>query len=354
MIFARSPYFVEVSGSANDDITVELYIWNNPASQPADPTYILSKPIPSSLVTSCTFNISPYLREYISHEVFDIQHPNSVGGKDNNEWCNVTYKTYINAVLDTTTTTVALDGYGYFADGYNPDLGSILMDEGTYYYAYDPNYAPLTNDLEAPGEVTVRTGTGWTAKYTDLVNANTATQTLTDDTFRTVPALRSQGLTGYMANGQKLEIIDGGAVVQATFYFRPEEVCKYTPVVCDFVNKYGAWQRTHFHKASRDTFEVENTEFNLMPEGINYSLTIGQKQVFNVTGKESISVNTGFVSEDYKEVIRQILMSETILIDDKPAKVKTKSVQMFKHIHEKLINYSLEFEYAYNYMNNVQ
>ena len=48
------------------------------------------------------------------------------------------------------------------------------------------------------------------------------------------------------------------------------------------------------------------------------------------------------------------MLSEVILIDNKPAKLKTKSTQMFKHINEKLINYSMEFDYAYNYMNNVQ
>lgn len=353
MIFARSPYFVEISGSTNDDTEVRLYIWNNPASAPTDPTYTLSKPIPSTLITSTTFNISPYLREYISHEIFDITLPNTFGGKAVNEWCNVKIETYVNGVLDTTTTTLAVDGYGYFSDSYNPDLGSILIDEGTYYYAYDSSYNPFSNDLQVAGEVTIRTGTSWIAKYTDLVNGATSTQALTDNTYKSIPALYS-GLTGYMANGQKLEIIDGSAVVQATLYFRPEDVCKYTPVVCDFVNKYGSWQRTHFFKASRDTFEVENTEFNLMPESVDYSLTIGQRQVFNVTGKESISVNTGFVTENYKEVIRQIMLSEVILIDNKPAKLKTKSTQMFKHINEKLINYSMEFDYAYNYMNNVQ
>ena len=47
-------------------------------------------------------------------------------------------------------------------------------------------------------------------------------------------------------------------------------------------------------------------------------------------------------------------MSEKILINGLPAVVATKSVQMFKHINEKLINYSLDFDYAYDYINNVQ
>ena len=44
-IFVRSPRIITVSGSANDATKVELFIWNDPSSQPASATYTLEKPI---------------------------------------------------------------------------------------------------------------------------------------------------------------------------------------------------------------------------------------------------------------------------------------------------------------------
>ena len=47
------------------------------------------------------------------------------------------------------------------------------------------------------------------------------------------------------------------------------------------------------------------------------------------------------------------MLSERILIDNKPAKINTKSTELFKQINTKQINYSLEFEFAYEVINSV-
>ena len=47
------------------------------------------------------------------------------------------------------------------------------------------------------------------------------------------------------------------------------------------------------------------------------------------------------------------MLSEVIRINNKPATIKTSSTELFEHINKKLINYKLEFEYAYWTINNV-
>jgi len=44
--------------------------------------------------------------------------------------------------------------------------------------------------------------------------------------------------SSYLSAGNKVEIINGGTTVW-TATFQPKGECKYTPVRCDFVNKYG-------------------------------------------------------------------------------------------------------------------
>jgi len=73
----------------------------------------------------------------------------------------------------------------------------------------------------------------------------------------------------------------------------------------------------------------------------------------NTTGKKTIKLNTGFVTQDYSELITDLLLSETILLDNVPVTVKTKSVELKTHIKDKMINYEIEFEYAFDIINNM-
>ena len=47
------------------------------------------------------------------------------------------------------------------------------------------------------------------------------------------------------------------------------------------------------------------------------------------------------------------MLSERILIDNKPAKINSKSTELFKSINTKQINYSLDFEFTYDAINSV-
>jgi hypothetical protein len=199
----------------------------------------------------------------------------------------------------------------------------------------------------------VRTGTGYQAKYTNLATAATQTQNLTNNTVVDVPRVYF-GSGSYYAGGNKLEILDGSNNVLWTGYFKPFELCRYTPVLCDFVNKYGCWQRTWFFAASNDVFSIENTEYNLMQSTFpNYNTLEGQRKVFNTTAKRSIKVNTDWVTESYNDLLEQLMASERILLNSLPAKINTKQTELFKNINQKMINYSLEFDFAFNAINNV-
>jgi hypothetical protein len=191
----------------------------------------------------------------------------------------------------------------------------------------------------------------WDAKYTNLRTGATLTVTLTGtnamrDVYRVHP--------NYYADGNKLEIIGTLSAIKWTGYFKPNLNCRYEPVLCDFVNKYGAWQRTWFYAASNNTLSVENTKYNLMQSTFpNYNTLEGQTKSFNTNGKNSIKVNTDWVDESYNDLLKQLMLSERILINNYPATLKTQSTELFKNINQKTINYQLEFEFAYNTINNV-
>jgi hypothetical protein len=347
-IFARSPFIIEVNEALQTSSKIEVFLWNGTGSAPASPNYTLSKAIPSTTNLQTLYNVSPLIREFISFTQPTLNY-NSIGGTvNNNSWCNVKIKRYKNtSTLLDTTTYYAFDGYGEYTNGYNYDRGQYLLDEGTYYYYYNPS---STFSSTKAGDITLEVTSGQKAKFTNLVSGATSTFSFAVTGIYTV-----QRVTGtYWADGNKLEITTSGGTVLRTYYFRPIEECKYTPLPIDFINKYGAWQREWFFKASYDTLEMTNTEYNLMPQVMpSFNTYEGQTKTFNTNGKESIRVNTGWVNEDFKNTVQEIMLSEKILIDSLPVRCKSKQIEKFKSINSKNINYTLEFDYNYNTINNV-
>ena len=341
-IFARSPYLIRIAETGQNGSKLELFLANG--SFTGSPQYTLSKLIPASNNVETLYDISPYIREYIRFASCSAG-GNAAVTSPTNERVNVRVKRYklvgLTYTLLNTIDYIAFDGYSYYEQGFNFDNLDYGLDAGNYYY----------NPTSDPGKIRVTGGASFTAKYTNLSTGTFTSLSISNGTFD-IPRVRTS--PNELLVGNKVEILNAASVVQKTWYFYPQEECKYTPVIIDFVNKYGAWQREFFFKASNDNFSVENTEYNLMEtDSFNYNVKEGQRKVFNANGKKSVKVNTGWVYETWKEVLKQIMLSERILIDNKPAKINTKSTELFKHINTKQINYSLEFEFAFDVINSV-
>jgi hypothetical protein len=343
-IFARSPYLIKIDEAGQSGSKIELFLSNTTFS--VNPQYTLSKLIPASNNLETLYDISPYIREYISFTT--PSEPTTLLTNPTNERVNVRVKRYKLVVstytLLDTTDYIAFDGYTYYQESYNFDAGNYGLEEGNYYYWWQDGYA---------GQIRAITGASFTAKYTSFdaipIVTSIAISSGTYDIARV--------LSANLSVGNKVEILNSALAVQKTYYFYPQDECKYTPVRLDFINRYGAWQTEYFFKASNDTFSVENTEYNLLQtDSYNYNFKEGQRKTFNTNGKKSIKVNTGWVDETWKETLKQIMLSERILISDGnflPVKINTKSTELFKHINTKQINYSLEFEFAYDVINSV-
>jgi hypothetical protein len=342
-IFARSPYTITIDEGSQIGSKLELFLSNTSAETfSTNPQYTLSKLIASSSNTANYYDIAPYIREYLTFS--SRQDPTAITSLNPIQWCNVKVKRYkligSTYTLVDTTTYYALDGYTYYESGSNYDLGNYLLEEKTYYYQASV-YA---------GQLNLRMPLAYKAKYTSLTSGTTTLTNSGTAGWKCIPRVHSS----YTAEGNKLEILDTEDAVVKTYYFRPICEAKYTPIVIDFINQYGAWQREFFFKASKSNLAIESSDYNVMQSSVSSFDTLqGQKKSFNTNAKESISVNSGYVTEDFSSNIKQLVMSERILVDNKPAVCKTKTLDVQKSINNHMINYSLEFEFAYNTINAV-
>ena len=154
------------------------------------------------------------------------------------------------------------------------------------------------------------------------------------------------------------------ASVNAQGVLRYEIICepKYEVIDCLFINKFGFWDSFSFLKKSMTQMSTTESKYKrsigkVVDNVYTYNLNAAQKLRYNVNGFKSIIVNTGFVNESFSLLLEEIMLSESIvlIIDDvfTPVTIQTNQVEFKKSVNDKLINYALTFDFAYNELNDV-
>jgi hypothetical protein len=253
---------------------------------------------------------------------------------------------------------VAVNGFNSYLDGNNKSTTLTyfyqLADKAKpiYYsrglsYPYVNVYAELNTSLKRVDAV-----------YKDMNGANSATVSYTAPSPYN-PYMLKVPVTTNSANydnGNTLELkFYNNTTLLKTEIFTATPICepKYSPVICSYINRFGGWQFLTFFKAQTNTISVSKDTFSLLPSALSYDVSKGQKVNFNLNGQQNVKLNTGWVPENYSDLIQDLLLSETVLIDGKPVTVNTQGAELKTSLKDKMINYEVEFAYAYSLINNV-
>ena len=204
-----------------------------------------------------------------------------------------------------------------------------------------------------------------TQNFLTTVRIGDIVKNTTDSTSATVTAIDSNTILSIsadiMASGENYQIKYENDVVITL-----QQICepKFTPMNIVFYNKYGALQNMWFFKKNMTNINITSQEFknNILDiensgSTPSYSTSKHQIKKFMANGKESITVNSGFYSEEYNEIVKQMLLAEQVWIDDGintlPINLKSKSLRFKKSVNDKLISYTLSFDYAFDKINNI-
>lgn len=340
-IFVRSPYTISINEVGQIGSRVELFIWNSNIAEPTEPTYTMTKRIVSEFQTENVYNIANKCTEFIN-QIKPIYEgtPQKESVKN---WCFAKVKRYketsanVFELIDSET-FVCFDGYTSFINGanqndatdnvplFNPDI-KIYKKEGA------TGYVNVWLDQESSFE--------WKLEKPDF---SLTTITSTNSLYK-LPYSQDGKYTLYKVTG----------ILREQFNFKVESICeaKYTPIVCNFINRFGGWTHLTFFKAHQKSIDVKSSTFNLMPESWNYDTFVGSNKQFNFFGIQKITCNTGWVDANYYELIQDLLVSQVILLDNIPVICKSTSTEEKTQLKEKNINYTIQFEYNYNLLNDV-
>ena len=146
----------------------------------------------------------------------------------------------------------------------------------------------------------------------------------------------------------------GGDTITSVRYYL---ICepKYDPVQVAFINRFGVADFITFFKRSdeRGNFTQDSYQKSIYNDGFTTpSLEVGKYQSFNVNSRNTLTLNTGFVDQDYDETIEDILMSEYVAVYTNSNWVSAVpnrgSIEYQKSVNTKLINYTMSFDFAFD------
>ena len=378
---SRSPIFYTGKNNTltNDDLTymsLNLKIWAGALSSlPAANNYVLSKTY--SIDEVINFEVSDLVRSEFSHD-FDIYTETGFTQSPYGEvlWVNATGDwTYSdNGAAPTTaphTTGTAnafltTKGWTNWNNLHNDQYNTTLLAVARKRYVKSGNYEVLG---------VYNNATNLIAKATILWNDNSEadiTKTLTFSNYTQDAVvyigvgpqnIEDNGLLpasvkpSQHTDGDYYDIILKNSAGAAISTIRYELTCepKYTPYQVAFINRYGVADFITFFKASTEqgNFTSESYKRSIYQDGFTAASTqVGQSQSFNTNSRNTITMNTGWVEEAYADVVEDILMSDTIavLLDGSWVSVQPQrgSVDYYKEVNQKMINYTMTFDIAFN------
>tara|TARA_R110000765_G_scaffold409608_1_gene507963 strand:+ start:592 stop:1761 length:1170 start_codon:yes stop_codon:yes gene_type:complete len=361
IVFAVSESNSEVFTSSSYQYLAQLYYWTGSASIPAVADYTLSK-YPNTSRTGI-FDVSRVINSElsdISQEVSSSVRYFAVG----------VYEQYLSgSTFVTGSTTVssvykAIDGYSLFQEPITQTIQSKtdywpLMTDGPATQSFQPD--------SDNGRMSVWLGSGSDLGVTQLIYSGnidenslsvTGGQTSTENMVGTFPigVLESDFPIASSNTEYSVQAYSGSEAVSEKLNFT--QVCdtKYDNIRVKWKNRYGQFDYYNFNLVSRQSMNTSRQRYQPQigswnARTLSYEQYENSVQNYIVDSTQKLSVNSNYVSEDYNDIFKQLMVSdevywvtgyttaETLM----PLAVQSSNFSIKTTKVDKLIQYSFEF-----------
>jgi len=233
-------------------------------------------------------------------------------------------------------TDKGFEAYGVFTEGVNPEVpfGRSL-----------PTYLIPINETTSPDTFTILAPNNQAGKLPSITSLSglVATSFSASDTTVT-------NVDGVVCNIKRID---------CTKYGEGNRII--------YINKYGAQQDLWFflketRNLNRTNEGYKSNTITYPSGGATYSVQDAPNKVFNTQAKQTHTFSSGYYPEFANEQFEELLLSEFIWWSTVkkgsgiviPLKVKTSSMAFKTSVNDRLIEYTIEFEEAFDYINNIR
>lgn len=340
------------------DLDIWVYSGRFTTDRPSSATYRINKAVIGS-EQHIKFEIAELIKDYI-----DIEFNNNYSSISSHIWVYYELTRYFDDFQSDLTTgyNIASTGYGYFRDAINPTLSNGKQIDNTFLYV------PEDENVTVP----VYIGEGGVSSVVFKKNGSTiATHT---PTVVTTPSDEdADDLIKYFQNNNNPDEVvityGGGSTETLTVAASYEDdtcstTSRFTPYKVSFVNKYGVIQDIWFYKKRKDSISINRESYRINTVQVSndtsifYNFQDTTDKILNVDIDKTFTMNTGYVDEEYNDVLQQLLITEYAWITEDgqayPIIPQTGSLAFKTSLNDKLIDYTLNFKYGFNEVNIIR
>ncbi len=384
-INARSPFYISVTADNLTSCKLELFIYTGTqgsTSRPTTATYTLRS---FAIDEVCVFEISELVRDYFTNS-FDGDYATDILWVDYR-----TTNTIQNSEGSATSFTQlkGFYGYGFFKDGaqnitLNSDTSATtsqtinnqgLLQSNTTIVKLDDAPATIAVDTSTTTQVTYELNGQqvYTKAVSSSTNSNAQIEYVTsgvngsdefedrviqdDGVFEGSDCLSEFSKEYTLFDFDTIYVDTTSGVTKLTV--KSESECKFTPYKVTFINKFGVLQDIWFFKRTNEALTTKTEKFkrNIISNA-TYNISNHQDKTLTKNGKEKLTLNTGYYPESYNDVFKEMQLSEDCWIEINsqtlPIQVTSSSLAYKTQLNDKIINYTIEVEFAFDTINNVR
>ena len=240
-----------------------------------------------------------------------------------------------NVGLDISSTDKGFEAYGVFTEGVNPVIP---------FGRSKPTYLIPINETTSPDTFTILAPNNQAGRLPSITSSSALIATSFSASATSVTA------EGVVCNIKRID---------CTKYGEGNRII--------YINKYGAQQDLWFflketRNLSRTNEGYKSNTITYPSGGATYSVQDAPNKVFNTQAKQTHTFSSGYYPEFANEQFEELLLSEFIWWSTFkkgsgiviPLKVKTSSMAFKTSVNDRLIEYTIEFEEAFDYINNIR
>lgn len=263
----------------------------------------------------------------------------------------------------------ALDGYGIFQEPINQQIVSKsvhwpIMSDGPDTQSYLD---------QTSGWMTVYTGTTGATQPNRIVysgslgNASLTVSGSTSTLQQTQYFPISVGCSDFPLNPLTTQFsvraFNGSTPLGAAITFKEDCLQKYPNVRIKWKNRYGQFDYYNFYLVNRQGFS--STKRTYQPQlgswqgtSLGYQNYDSSNLNYLSDSKQTLSVNSDYLSDDYNEILKQLLVSDEIywvyeynasseIV--RPITIRTDNLVFKTGVNDKLVQYQFDFDFGQSY-----
>lgn len=345
----------------------DLYYWTGSAAgQPAIPEYTLTKYPNESLYG--IFDVSRIMNSTLT----DLAFANTSNVKYYTVdfyWQYLDTGGYVSGSHVTTGLYKALDGYGIFQEPINQQI-----------YSKTPHW-PIMSDGPVSQSCLDETS-GWMSVYVGNVGTTQPTKIryvgdLDSADFNVAGTTSSSQQTNYFpistgcddwplnlnTSRFSVQAYNGATPLGTPINFVKDCLQKYPNIRIKWKNRYGQFDYYNFYLVNKQGFQ--STKRTYQPQlgtfqgtSLSYNSYDSSNLNYLSDSKQTLSVNTNYLPDDYNDIFKQLLVSDEIYwIYEysaseeivRPITIRTDSITFKTGVNDKLVQYSFDFDWGQSY-----